>query len=335
MIGTTMQKNKRVQVGSGQQAKPSTIVYLSYGLLATAAFFMGIALMATYMARWGWFFELISHFRIHIIFGLLTIALIFLWGRYWSLASVTGLVGLIGLASLLPFYLASSSASATQHQTYRALAFNVHYDNVAYDEFLALVAQADPDIIVLSEITEEWRSGLQSLNASYPYSRYVTVDFHGRLLYSRIPFADEGPRHVRDRERPSVVATLDLGDTYMNVIGVHIKAPMSPGNTHQRNRQMDNLAEFVRSQPYPSLLLGDFNITPWSPIFQDFLVNGDLKDARIGHGLSHTWPTFLPVLGIPIDHAVASPDIAVHNFRRGPHIGSDHYPIIVDFSVKQ
>jgi endonuclease/exonuclease/phosphatase (EEP) superfamily protein YafD len=337
MIGITMQKQKRNKANHTKQTRLAGI-NSKYGfwLLTTAAFFMSIALMSTYLARWGWFFEMISHFRVHIVLGLLSIALLFLWGRQWPLASATGLIGLVGLASLLPFYLTSASVAAAQDEEtiYRALAFNVYYHSDAYAELLALVEEVNPDIIVLSEVTEEWYEGVQSLASDYPYSRYVTINSHGRLLYSRLPFADEGPQRVKDRERPSVVATLDTGTKQFNVIGVHVKAPMSPKGAQQRNQQLADLSRFVQTQLQPSLLLGDFNITPWSPIFRDFLADGDLKDARVGHGLAHTWPTFLPVLGVPIDHAVTSAGITIHNFRRGPHIGSDHYPIIVDFSVK-
>jgi hypothetical protein len=37
-----------------------------------------------------------------------------------------------------------------------------------------------------------------------------------------------------------------------------------------------------------------------------------------------------PVLRIPIDHCLVSPDIGVLTMRTGRHIGSDHLPIIID-----
>lgn len=335
MMDITTQRQQRKPANRNQKVRSAGIIRFAYGLLTTAAFFMSVALISTFLARWGWLFEMTSHFRLHIIIGLLSIALLFMWGRQWPLAGMVGLVGAIGLASLLPFYLGSPSVSASHSETtYRALAFNVYYHSEAYDDLLAFIAESDPDIIVLSEVTKEWYHGVQSLAVDYPYSRYITVGSHGRLLYSRLPFVDEGPERVKDWERPSVVAALDLGTAQINVIGVHVRAPMSPASAQQRNRQMADLAQFVQAQPEPTLLLGDFNITPWSPVFKDFLAEGGLKDGRMGHGLAATWPTHLPVLGIPIDHAVASAGIAIHNFQRGPHLGSDHYPIIVDFTVK-
>jgi endonuclease/exonuclease/phosphatase (EEP) superfamily protein YafD len=291
--------------------------------------------VATFLARWGWLFETATHFRIHIILGLLVIAALFMLGRQWPLAGVTLLVSLIGFSSLVPFYFGSKWASAAQEDTvYRALALNVHYHNHAHDELLAFVAETDPDIIVLSEVTPAWQDALQPLMTEYPYFHSVGFKGNNRIIYSRLPFAGDGLGRVEDEERPSVVATLDLGETEMTIVGVHLRPPLSAGRTSQRNRQLDNLADFTRAETGPMMLTGDFNITPWSPVFRDFLEQAGLKDARMGYGLAPTWPTHWPVGGIPIDHTLVSPGITIHNFQRGPNVGSDHYPIIVDFSLQ-
>jgi endonuclease/exonuclease/phosphatase (EEP) superfamily protein YafD len=304
-------------------------------LLTIAALFMGLALMATYLARWGWLFDLATHFQVHIVITLLAIALLFLMTRQWPLAAVTLLASLIGFSSLAPFYFGSKGVGAAQgDDVYRALALNVHYHNDAYDELLAFVAETDPDIIVLSEMTPTWQDALQVLTVTYPYTHDIGFRGNSRVIYSRLPFVDGGMGRVADEGRPSAVAVIDFGEAQMTVIGVHLRPPLSPARTVQRNRQIDNLAHFAQAETGPIMLMGDFNITPWSSVFRDFLGQAGLKDARLGYGLAPTWPTHWPIGGIPIDHILVSPDIVIHNFQRGPHIGSDHYPIMVDFSLQ-
>ena len=46
-----------------------------------------------------------------------------------------------------------------------------------------------------------------------------------------------------------------------------------------------------------------------------------------------TWPTYNPLLWIPIDHCLVSPEIIVTDRQIGPDVGSDHYPIVVDLQL--
>ena len=79
-----------------------------------------------------------------------------------------------------------------------------------------------------------------------------------------------------------------------------------------------------------ALVIGDFNITPWSKPFREMLKGdglgqGKLRDTREGRGFFATWPSGLGWLGIPIDHALVTQGIEVH--RRGaglPLRESDH-----------
>ena len=83
----------------------------------------------------------------------------------------------------------------------------------------------------------------------------------------------------------------------------------------------------------PKLLIGDLNISMWSHLYDDFETATGMTNTRRGFGAIPTWPQQLPFGRIPIDHCLVSTHFAVVDTRRGPAIGSDHLPLIVDLSL--
>ncbi|MEM7114526.1 MAG: endonuclease/exonuclease/phosphatase family protein [Chloroflexota bacterium] len=87
--------------------------------------------------------------------------------------------------------------------------------------------------------------------------------------------------------------------------------------------------------------MGDFNSSPWSVYFQEFVWETGLRNGRLGYGIAPTWPAprfalnqfphLAPAL-TPLDHILYSPDMTLNSFEVGPYVGSDHYPLIVKLS---
>ena len=100
-----------------------------------------------------------------------------------------------------------------------------------------------------------------------------------------------------------------------------------------RNDHLDSLANTSRLIQGPVMLIGDLNLSTWSPYFDDLIKTSGLKDSRKGFGIQATWPVKFPLLRIPIDHCLVSPSVSISNWARGPDIGSDHFPIIIDFTI--
>ena len=132
------------------------------------------------------------------------------------------------------------------------------------------------------------------------------------------------------------MATVALPGGNVQLVAVHLVSPTGPGRGALRNRQLATLAELLgppavtgAAARTPRLLVGDMNLTPFSPYFTDFLAQTGMEDARRVHGLHGTWPTWVPPLQIAIDHCIADPGLDVARVARGPTVGSDHYPLEV------
>jgi endonuclease/exonuclease/phosphatase (EEP) superfamily protein YafD len=316
-----------------------TAVSLTLCLTTLSGFVPLLAPTSSFLRRLNWAAELTSHWRPHYLLLLLLLTLLFAWRRRFGRAGLTAVFAIINLTLILPFYLpaAANVAHAANTPTYRAVMLNVYTDSKHYGEVLSFLQTAEPDVIVLTEVLQGWSKALEPLLATYPYTNYEAArNYGGTVIYSRFPLAAGSSFQAiggNGSGRPTALVQLDMQGQPVTIIGTHPRSPQSVGRMEERNAQMVELGNRVAQQSGSVLLLGDLNTTPWSPIFKQLLALSGLKNGRLGFGLQATWPSLIGSLGIPIDHALVSPNIHITQFQRGPNVGSDHYPIIVDFAL--
>lgn len=305
-----------------------------WGLLSAATVVVSSSAVLGFLGRLWWPFELTSHFRPQYFLFLLGSAFFFLLGRKQKAAILAGVFALINLSLIVPLYFGDSWTHAGE-RTFRAVLVNLNRSNQAYGRMQKFIRSVEPDFMVLMEVNQTWMNELQKRHAMYPFSRSrLRDDNFGIALLSRIPFEDAEIRHIGNAGVPSVVARFEIGGQSLTVIGTHPLPPMGRAYSEYRNRQLTELAQVVDSQKGLVMVLGDLNITSWSPFFRDLLRKTGLRDSRNGFGLQPSWPTGLPLFWVPIDHCLVSPGVVVYNRQTGPNIGSDHYPVVVDFSVE-
>ena len=215
----------------------------------------------------------------------------------------------------------------------RVASINVLYTNSQFQRVADFIHHERPDAIVLVEMTEAWRRSLAGLDREYPY-HYATrgVGPRGMNLWSRLPMKDVGVLPIGARQEPAIQATLIAAQgRQLRLFGVHATWPMAPPSAARRNEQFELLAQHARATTaLPLVVVGDLNVTPFSPYFRRLLVDGRLRSAADGFGWVPTWPSFLLPAGIQIDHALVNAAVTVQSFRPGAADGSDHRPIIVD-----
>jgi endonuclease/exonuclease/phosphatase (EEP) superfamily protein YafD len=114
----------------------------------------------------------------------------------------------------------------------------------------------------------------------------------------------------------------------LTIFGAHPLAPLNFYLWKWRNEYTLELAEKLSQTDGPVIVTGDLNNTPWTHYFKQFIKRSGLLDASQGRGPLPTWPAGLAVL--PLDHCLHSKEVVIKKRQRGPDIGSDHYPLIIE-----
>ncbi len=308
------------------------IAWARVGLPGTMAALAVFGMTAGSLGRRWWPCELFSHFRLQYTGLLLLAAAGFAAGGAWAVAGVAAVCGTALAASVAT---RAPRPADPPRQMLRVAVLNVFYRNHAYLRGAAFIRQAQPDLALLVEATQGWVDALRAALPDYPHVvNAVRADGHGMALLSRLPLEEVQVLALGEAGFPSIQAAVRVNGFRLSVLGTHPYSPMGPRHFALRNDQLLAVARHAAGHDAPLLLIGDLNLSPWSPLFSALIRTAGLRDSREGFGIQPTWPAFLwPPLRIPIDHCLVSPGVVVHRRHIGPAIGSDHLPVVVDCSV--
>lgn len=240
------------------------------------------------------------------------------------------------LAVIVPIYFGADALPPTG-PTHKAMLLNLLCNNDAHDRVIELIRTNRPDWFVVNELTPAWVQALDVLATEYPHKILIAGrsdgDPSGTGLYSALPFEFSQAEKIDDVGWPSVIARMKLEIGVINVIGTHPLPPALRELSWSRDRQLQAVARRAAACEGAVMVLGDLNVTSWSPVFADLLKESGLRDSRRGHGLQPSWPSDNIILRIPIDHCLVSPDVLVHRRWVGQAVGSDHFPVFVEISL--
>jgi endonuclease/exonuclease/phosphatase (EEP) superfamily protein YafD len=100
-----------------------------------------------------------------------------------------------------------------------------------------------------------------------------------------------------------------------------------------RNEESQVSSRFVGSFDRPTLVLGDFNMTSDSAIFQDHW--GRWQDAFGSRGFGFGYTFSSRKIGLRIDHALADPaHWHIRSCRVGPGFRGQHRPLVAEFVLR-
>ena len=216
----------------------------------------------------------------------------------------------------------------------KILQVNVLKNNVDTVKLKTLVDREQPDLIVACEVNGKFALMLRDLNFEYPHQMLEPRDDrYGMAVLSK--HALEGQEHLSFAGKKSLAMGFRLRHDGRDIsfLSMHPQTPVR--DIRARDHEFTRAVKHFGDRRENIVVLGDLNATPYCHAYKKLVRALKLKNAREGLGICGTFPVFFPLrlMHLPIDHVLTGSNLLVRDFRRGPVIGSDHFPTITTLSL--
>jgi endonuclease/exonuclease/phosphatase (EEP) superfamily protein YafD len=302
-------------------------------IVSFVGYCLGLATVAGFFGGSWWVLDLLAGFRHQLAVGLMICTLVAVLARWKKTAVAIGLLAAVNLALVVPLYIGPNRPETSE---LRIVSFNVLASNRRFAEVVDFIRGSEADVVVLHEVTSRWEQEIEEAAAAFddwPYEiteARARGDLFGSLVLveagavvESFGFALTDPRAI-EILLPDGVALL----------AIHPLSPSSEFRAQQNDRQLLFAANWAAGQNGPTIVVGDFNATPWSYPFRRLVSSTELSNSARGFGLDLSYPADgNPLIRVPIDHLLFSDGLAVVDRRLGPAMGSDHFPLTVDLAL--
>lgn len=292
------------------------------------------------IGRLAWLGELSSHFVVQYAVAAFILALALMVKNRPLLAASALVIGLLQVIRLVPLWTAPevpTLSGSSERLTIVQLNVNIRHQDPS--RVVEWVIAQDPDVVVLIEVTRAWSTPMAALRARYANALVgMPPDGSGIAVFAKGPQRVLRLESLGDAWCPVIVLEVpqSSGPSSLALIATHLRSPITPSDGAARNRQLSALVRrIVGGGALQKIVVGDLNITRWSPLYTQLTDVAGVRDGQEGFGLGASWPSpFGRWLGIPIDQTLVSPGIRVVHRTVGPYLGSDHLPVTttVEFS---
>lgn len=238
--------------------------------------------------------------------------------------------------------------------TYNVESFNYYKGKKVSDsvsiEIMTFIKKQDPDIICFQEFTRIKARQLKK----YPY-QYLTPYFKGKTtqgIFSKYLIIGQGSLDFPNSGNNSLYIDVVYKKDTLRVYNIHLQSYQVTSfrsllkkqgginflkrlqYTASKLREQARILQAHREKsPYPSILCGDFNQTPFSPAFK--MLNSGMKDSFREKGLGWGISFIRGIIHARIDFILADSEafeILEHqNFKLR---ASDHLPVMARIDLR-
>lgn len=298
-------------------------------VLGVAAGVTGILLLVAtvvgFLGSLWWVFELASNVRLQLALGLIVIMIALLAVRRWIPATVAAIGAAVNLVLVVPLLIVEGPAApAPGADPVQITFFNTTFQADRGGVIAELRGRED-DIVVLASADDLWARAFEGSDLEVVTGPHLD-DRLQLLVLAREPGTIQVTVHRESdaRQDHAVELTVALDGRWIHVLTIHAISPRTPQRARQRDRSLEWAAAWANSRESPVVVIGDLNVTPWSPLYRSLVDDTGLTDSQRHHGLAPSWPARLGRLGLPLDHVLHSPELMTVERELGPSFGSNH-----------
>ena len=216
------------------------------------------------------------------------------------------------------------------------------------------------DIICLQEFFDDENSeifnNVQAIGTSGGYQHhFLHKALHdngverGLITFSKFPIVDQGDIFLSEnRYNGATFVDLRIDADTVRVINLHLESlnlserakrggipSLVRSNAIQKSRQAQEVMQYIRESPYPTIVCGDFNEVPNGYIYRQFSQSLDNAFEEEGDGLGLTYQGSYPTPLLRIDNQFYDPRLHLVSFATHYGIGySDHFPIEARYQLR-
>ena len=316
-------------------------------------------LLSQLLGRSVWQLELFSHYVPHVAILTLLASIIYpnrvkssdlhtsayqpRWIRMAFFTIATLLLGwcLTPLSLITPTF--STSQDNSEDNAIRIAYQNVNIANKTPEQTLKQLTLTSPDVLILIEAGgAHWQASTQQL--SKQYQRHCGVDqaspfamqvFVGKKTIE-LTQGENGKANIMPRCEIVELSGYALAKVYLAdgqvIYASHPPPPISGNLARNRNRYLTELAAIIKSDVSEStLVIGDFNLSGFSPIYRDFIGDSSQNNSELHRATLLGLPTWLP-LGIGIDQILVKGNLQQVTSEPLGWQGSDHRGFLIDLN---
>ncbi|MCC6816463.1 MAG: endonuclease/exonuclease/phosphatase family protein [Saprospiraceae bacterium] len=258
----------------------------------------------------------VSRYAIHWMFICLVMGIIFMFMNHEKLLFISFFsAGILALFLLYSYNSSINLANKALKDSISIEFVNPSLSTVDLDSTYLLIISENPDILILEEITPEWKWLTEELKKFF--SSYVIlnrVDPYGKAIFSK--FAFNRIDTLDPINNPVIIANTSLMDSMKVQISVANSLPAVTRKDIQKlNDRLIEISNMISNSSTHHLFNANLNLVPWDKLIRDFKINTKLSSSRRDQSDGSTGSQIWKVLNAPMNEIYYSNELECSAFK--------------------